>query len=183
MDLTSLQQQLQQPKLAPVEQWDPPFCGDLPLRIDSQGRWWYQDGEITRPGLIKLFASVLIRQGDDYFLQTPAEKVRIQVEDAPFIAVSSDWQAGPTGPELWLTTNLQDKVPVCADYPLLLQQHGGQQLPYLMLWRGLSARLHRNLYYQLLDQAQLQQDGAGSRAVLYSGGQPYLLASSDELPG
>lgn len=178
MDLASLQQQLQQPNLAPVEHWNPPFCGDLPLRIDSQGRWWYQNGEISRPALIKLFASVLLCQEDEYFLQTPVEKVRIQVEDAPFLAVSSHWVNSVAGPELWLTTNLQDSVPVSAAYPLVLQPHKDQLLPYLRLWRGLSARLHRNLYYQLLQQAELQQTAEGTTARVCSSGQSYLLAQA-----
>ena len=179
MDLTSLQQQLEQPRLAPVEQWDPPFCGDLPLRIDAQGRWWYQDGEITRPGLIKLFASVMLCQGGAYFLQTPAEKVRIQVEDAPFIAIASRWQPTATGPQLWFTTNLQDSVPLSQDYPLLLRRYAGQGLPYLSLWRGLSARLHRNLYYQLLDEAELRPTESGTDAILHSAGAAYLLAQAE----
>jgi hypothetical protein len=179
MDLTSLQQQLQQPRLAPVEQWDPPFCGDLPLRIDVQGRWWYQDGEITRPGLIKLFASVMLCQDGEYFLQTPAEKVRIQVEDAPFIVIGSRWQPTANGPQLWFTTNLQDSVPLSSDYPLHIREYAGQSLPYLSLWRGLSARLHRNLYYQLLDEAELKQTKTGTEAMLHSAGAAYLLARAE----
>lgn len=186
MDLTRLQQQLQQPELSPVESWDPAFCGDLPLRIDVDGHWYYQDSKIARVPLIKLFASVLLCQGQEYFLQTPVEKVRIQVADVPFLITQSQWQQGEAGPELWLTTNLGDTVPLSAAYPLIRRPFAGQVLPYVQLWRGLQARLHRNLYYQLLAEAELQEtqiSPAGEfpgeihlNCVIQSAGQRFLLA-------
>lgn len=186
MDLSRLQQQLQQPNLAPVESWNPTFCGDLPLRIDVDGNWYYQDSKIERLALVTLFAKVLLRQGQEYFLQTPVEKVRIQVADVPFLVTQSQWQQGAAGPELWLTTNLGDAVPLSADYPLVLQAFAGQALPYLQLWRGLSARLHRNLYYQLLQESDLQEERthAGKvhiRSTLQSAGQVFLLAEESTL--
>lgn len=153
MDLSRLQQQLQQPNLAPVERWDPPFCGDLPIVIDSEANWHYQGSKINRPALVKLFASVLLKQGADYFLQTPAEKVRIQVADAAFMVTDYHWQATAQGPALLLTTNIEQTVLVSPQYPLLLQASPQQQLlPYLQLWRGLSAKLSRTVYYQLAEQ-------------------------------
>src|SRR5689334_18722544 len=71
----------------PVHLWDPPFCGDLDMRIGSDGTWYYLKTPIGRPALVKLFASVLKREGDRYFLVTPVEKVGITVDDAPFMAV------------------------------------------------------------------------------------------------
>src|SRR5471032_3317351 len=73
--------------LPPVERWNPPFCGDIDMRIASDGTWFYQKTPIGRPALVKLFASVLKREGDRYFLVTPVEKVGIVVEEAPFLAV------------------------------------------------------------------------------------------------
>lgn len=186
MNLSRLQQQLQHPELSPVESWNPPFCGDLPVRIDVDGCWYYQDSKIERLALVKLFASVLLCQGQEYFLQTPVEKVRIQVEDVPFLITQSQWQQGEAGPELWLTTNLGDTVPLSAAYPLILRPFAGQVLPYVQLWRGLQARLHRNLYYQLLEEAELQETllpsagGAAAeihlRCAIQSAGQRFLLA-------
>src|SRR5471032_3496960 len=71
----------------PVEQWNPPFCGDIDMRIAADGTWFYQKTPIGRPALVKLFSTVLKREGDKYFLVTPVEKVGIVVEDAPFLAV------------------------------------------------------------------------------------------------
>lgn len=186
MDLAHLQQQLQQPELSPVESWRPAFCGDIPLRIDADGCWYYQDSKIARAPLVKLFARVLLCQGQEYFLQTPIEKVRIQVADVPFLITQSQWQQGESGPELWLTTNLGDTVPLSAAYPLILRPFAGQVLPYVQLWRGLHARLHRNLYYQLLEEAELEEvqflpagDFLGEThlsCVIQSAGQRFLLA-------
>ena len=71
----------------PVERWNPPFCGDLDMRIAADGTWFYLKTPIGRPALVKLFASVLKREGDNYFLVTPVEKCGIRVDDAPFLAV------------------------------------------------------------------------------------------------
>src|SRR4249920_2670246 len=73
--------------LPPVERWNPPFCGDIDMRIAADGTWFYQNTPIGRPALVKLFASVLKREGDKYFLVTPVEKVGLVVEDVPFLAV------------------------------------------------------------------------------------------------
>ena len=86
----------------PVERWNPPFCGDLDMRIAADGTWFYLKTPIGRPALVKLFASVLKREGDKYFLVTPVEKCGIQVDDAPFLAVELDVEqsAAGTGPQL-----------------------------------------------------------------------------------
>src|SRR5260370_40332757 len=80
--------------LPPVERWNPPFCGDIDMRIAADGTWFYQKTPIGRPALVKLFASVLKRESDKYFLVTPVEKVGIVVEDAPFLAVEMNTSAG-----------------------------------------------------------------------------------------
>ena len=177
MDLASLQQQLQQPNLPPVERWNPPFCGDLPIHIDSAANWYYQGSLIQRPALVKLFASVLLQQNGEYFLQTPAEKVRITVEDAPFVVTGYQWQSTDNGPALCLSTNLQHQLVVSPSYPLVLlpdPQH--QLLPYVQLWRGLHAKLHRNVYYQLAEQCHSQYCNGQQHFQLKSGGFPYSLA-------
>ena len=177
MDLASLQQQLQQNNLPPVESWNPPFCGDLPLHISSNGDWYYQQSKIERLGLVKLFASVLLRQNGEYFLQTPAEKVRITVEDAPFVVTAYQWQTTDNGPALCLSTNLQHQLLVSRQYPLLLRPDPQQQLlPYLLMWRGLQAKLHRNVYYQLAEQCHSIYCDGKLHYQLKSAGFPFSLA-------
>ncbi len=81
----------------PVERWNPPFCGDLDMRIAGDGTWFYMRTPIGRPALVKLFASVLKREGDKYFLVTPVEKCGIQVDDAPFLAVELETKQSAAG--------------------------------------------------------------------------------------
>src|SRR5829696_8763404 len=96
--------------LPPVEQWNPPFCGDLDMRIAADGTWFYLKTPIGRPALVKLFASVLKREGEKYFLVTPVEKCGITVEDAPFLAVEMKVEQGATGPVLHFRTNVDEWV-------------------------------------------------------------------------
>jgi hypothetical protein len=177
INLASLQQQLQQADMPPVESWQPAFCGDIAIHIDAEGRWYYQDSLIQRPALVKLFASVLVRQQQEYFLQTPVEKVRISVADAPLLITDWHWQPTDTGPALVLSTNLQQQLVVSPAYPLLLQQDPQQQLlPYIQLWRGLQAKLSRNVYYQLAEQTNAIWCDGRQHYQLKSAGYPFSFA-------
>ena len=99
----------------PVHLWNPPFCGDLDMRIATDGTWFYQSTPIGRPALVKLFASVLKREGDRYYLVTPVEKIGITVEDAPFLAVEMGCRTNGCGPVLHFRTNVDDWVACGAD--------------------------------------------------------------------
>src|SRR6202163_841710 len=92
----------------PVELWNPPFCGDIDMRIAADGTWFYLKTPIGRPALVKLFASVLKREGEKYFLVTPVEKVGVAVDDAPFLAVELKAEQGARGPFLNFRTNVDD---------------------------------------------------------------------------
>ncbi len=180
MDLKQLQLSLQQPHLAPVELWDPAFCGDIPIRIDRHGDWYYLDSKIQRPQLVQLFASVLTRQQQEYFLLTPVEKVRIQVEDAAFVVVAIEQQSSQAGSAVIATTNLGEQVLIDAEYPLFLQaQTDGQLLPYLQLWRGLTAKFNRSAYYQLVDLALPVQVAGKNTLQINSAGISFTLGMLD----
>src|SRR5580693_7838460 len=94
----------------PVELWNPPFCGDLDMRIATDGTWFYLKTPIGRPALVKLFASVLRREGDKYFLVTPVEKCGIRVDDAPFLAVELNVENNDAVQVLNFRTNVDDWV-------------------------------------------------------------------------
>ena len=94
----------------PVHLWNPPFCGDLDMRIATDGTWYYRKTPIGRAALVKLFASVLKREGDKFFLVTPVEKVGITVDDAPFLAVEMKIEDGARGRILQFRTNVDDWV-------------------------------------------------------------------------
>ena len=103
---------------APVHLWNPPFCGDIGLKIARNGAWFYQGSVIARPALVKLFASILRKDTDRYVLVTPVEMVSVEVEDAPFIAGEMWVEQGEAGPVLALRTNVDDEVRVGDAHPL-----------------------------------------------------------------
>ncbi len=178
MNLLSLQRELAALPDYPIEQWQPPFCGSLPIRIDREGQWFYQGDAFTRAELVRLFAAVLSCADGRYLLTTPAEQVQIEVADAPFLAVAADWQpTSATSAELWLTGNLGQQWCVSDRLPVLLQAEpgSGQLLPYLQLPRGLRAKFSRNLYYQLAEQASIDSTSDGEQFWLQSGDYRFAL--------
>ena len=139
----------------PVDRWDPPDCGDIDMRIAADGTWYYQKTPIGRPALVKLFASVLKREGERYCLVTPVEKCGIVVDDAPFLAVELDVVApAPDRPHALLSfrTNVDDWVACGEDHPLRFdpQADTAGLKPYLHVRRGLWAKVTRALYYELV---------------------------------
>lgn len=174
MDLFSFQRQLGALTEYPLEQWQPAFCGAVPIRIDRDGCWYFHDSPIKRLELVRLFAAVLSQVDGRYLLTTPAEQVQIQVDDAPFVLV--DALRLPDG-SLQLTTNLQQSYVVSQQYPVLLQAEpgSGQLLPYLQLRRGLRAKFSRALYYQLAEQAQELPVDDHCHYVMQSGSYQFRL--------
>src|SRR5215207_9149642 len=121
----------------PVHLWNPPFCGDLDMRIAVDGTWFYLKTPIGRPALVRLFASILKREGDKYFLVTPVEKCGITVEDAPFLAVELEAEQGEEGQVLHFRTNVDDWVTCGRDHALRFEpepETGGLK-PYLHVRR------------------------------------------------
>ena len=137
--------------MPPVHLWHPENEKDIDLVIEQDGTWQYQGSAIKRPRLIKLFASVLRKDGDDYFLVTPVEKCRIQVEDAPFQGILMEVDGEGQAQRLTLTTDVGEQVIINEEHPLRIQQAGEQWIPYVMIRAGLEARLNRNVYYQLAE--------------------------------
>ncbi len=136
----------------PVHLWNPPFCGDIDMRIAADGTWYYLKTPIGRPALVKLFASVLKREGDRYFLVTPVEKVGITVEDAPFLAVEMRVEDRPEGKVMHFRTNVEDWVECDAEHALrfVTEPDTGGLKPYLHVRRDLWAKLSRPLFYDLV---------------------------------
>jgi hypothetical protein len=138
--------------LPPVHLWNPPFCGDIDMRIGGDGTWYYLKTPIGRPALVKLFASVLKREGEKYFLVTPVEKVGIVVDDAPFLAVEMMTEQSPRGRVLRFRTNVDDWVACGPEHALrfVLEPATGGLKPYLHVRRDLWAKVTRALFYDLV---------------------------------
>jgi hypothetical protein len=132
----------------PVHLWNPPFCGDIDMRIAADGTWFYMKTPIGRPALVKLFASVLKRESGKYFLVTPVEKVGITVDDAPFLAVEMRAEGGA----LSFRTNVDDWVECGPEHALRFEPETGTGglKPYLHVRRDLWAKLTRPLFYDLV---------------------------------
>ena len=136
----------------PVHLWNPPFCGDIDMRIAADGTWFYMKTPIGRPALVKLFASVLKREANKYFLVTPVEKVGLVVEDAPFLAVEMQTQDQPGDRVLRFRTNVDDWVECGSGHALRFDPEPGTGglKPYLHVRHDLWARLTRPLFYDLV---------------------------------
>src|SRR5690606_24871483 len=119
----------------PVHLWNPPFCGDIDMRIATDGTWYYMKTPIGRPALVRLFASVLKREDERYFLVTPVEKLGIEVDDAPFLAVEMRDIEGT----LHFRTNVDDWVACDAEHGLRFEPEAatGGLKPYLHVRRDL----------------------------------------------
>jgi len=167
----------------PVHLWNPPFCGDLDMRIASDGTWYYLKTPIGRPALVKLFASVLKREDDKYFLVTPVEKCGIVVDDAPFLAVELQTQPSEQGRVLHFRTNVDDWVACDAEHALRFEPepHSGGLKPYLHVRRDLWAKVRRPLFYELVELGE-ERDVDGTRMFgVASGGQFFAMAPADSL--
>ena len=165
---------------APVEQWDPPYCGDIGLRIRSDGVWLYRDSPIGRPALVKLFAGVLRKDTDGrHYLVTPAEKIDIAVDDAPFLAVEMEVRGSGAEQRLVFRSNVDDIVEAGPEHPLrfAIEPETGGLKPYLLVRGRLEALATRALAYDLAELAAEEERGLG----LWSGGR--LFRMPDVPPG
>jgi hypothetical protein len=165
----------------PVHLWNPPFCGDIDMRIASDGTWFYQKTPIGRPALVKLFASVLKREEDKYFLVTPVEKVGIIVEDAPFLAVELKVEQNARGPVLNFRTNADDWVVAGPGHALRFEAEAvtGGLKPYLHVRRELWAKATRALFYDLVEYGE-ERDVAGKAMFgVASGAEFFVMAEAN----
>ncbi len=136
---------------APVHLWNPPDCGDIDMRIAADGVWRYCGSPIGRAPLVQLFASILRKDGDRYVLVTPAEKVGIKVDDAPFLAVEMQVKEKGGEPYLSFRTNVDDVVTADAEHPLRFEPGAAEGLkPYVRVRSDLWALVKRALFYDLV---------------------------------
>ncbi len=152
-------------KLPPVEKWHPAHCGDIDIRIARDGTWYHQGSPIGRKELVRLFSTILRKDPDGFHLVTPVEKMRIVVEDAPFLAVLMDVEGEGKDQKLVLTTNVGDETVAGPLNPIRVETDPatGEPAPYVHVRKGLEARIARSVFYQLAD---LAVPGEGEHAGL-----------------
>jgi uncharacterized protein len=168
---------------SPVHLWNPPFCGDIDMRIAADGTWFYQGTPIGRPALVRLFAGILKREGEKYFLVTPAEKCGIAVEDAPFLAVEVQTGEGPGGRELRFRTNVDDWVSCGPGHVLRFEMEAatGGLKPYVHVRSDLWAKATRAVWYELVELGEERDVGGTAMFGLASGGEFYVMAPASSL--
>lgn len=145
--------------LPPVHLWNPAHCGEIDIVIRADGLWFHEGSPIGREALVRLFSTVLRKDPDGFHLVTPVEKMKITVEDAPFIAVRVDRQ----GEALTFLTNVGDTVEAGPDNPIRVQVDPatGEPRPYVHVRRGLEARIARAVFYELVEMAEERQTADG----------------------
>jgi uncharacterized protein len=165
--------------LPPVHLWNPPFCGDIDMRIAGDGTWYYMNSPIGRKPLFVLFSRVLRKDDGQYFLVTPVEKCGIQVDDAPFVAIRM--RAGGQGRDQTITfeTNVDDEVTVGKNHPLRFETETGTSglKPYVLVRANLEALVSRALFYDLVSLGKTEGDWFG----VWSGGVFFRMQKADEI--
>ena len=169
----------------PVQLWNPPFCGDLDMRIAFDGSWHYQSTPIGRPALVRLFASVLKREGERYFLVTPVEKVGIKVDDVHFLAVALEVEGKGSGRTLVFRTNVDDIVRCDAEHPLRFEPEAGTEglRPYLHVRRDLWARVTRAIFLDLVSLGEVREVEGVRMFGIASAGMFFPMAPAETLAG
>jgi hypothetical protein len=146
----------------PVHLWNPPFCGDIDMRIAADGTWYYLGTPITRAPMVRLFASILRKDPERFVLVTPVEMVGIVVEDAPFIATAMSVEGEGQGRTFLFRTNVEDEVEAGQSHPIRFERQANDGFkPYVMVRDGLWAKLTRSLYGELVDYGEVVQTESG----------------------
>ncbi len=168
--------------LPPVHLWNPPFCGDLDIRIGGDGTWYYMGTPIGRPALVRLFSTILKREDGKHFLVTPVEKVGIRVDDAPFLAVEMQKDGDARGRLLRFRTNVDDWVDCDAAHGLRFEPgNDGGLMPYLHVRADLWAKVTRPLYYDLVDMGEERMVDGHPMFGIESGGAFFAMADAKEV--
>ncbi|MEO0679996.1 MAG: DUF1285 domain-containing protein [Pseudomonadota bacterium] len=167
----------------PVHLWNPPFCGDLDMRIARDGTWFYMGTPIGRPALVRLFASVIRKDDDAYFLVTPVEKVGITVDDAPFVAQDFRVEGAGEAQRLVFATNVGDETEAGPDHPIRVVRDAqtGEPSPYVHVRANLEALIDRKSFYRLVDLGEHAAVDGRSWFGVRSGGRFFPILPSEDL--
>lgn len=172
--------------LPPVHLWRPAHCGEIDILIRKDGSWLHEGSPINREALVRLFSTILRRDDDGFYLVTPVEKMRIAVEDAPFVATRVDQSTAAGGGKiLTFLTNVGDTIEAGPDHAIRvdIDPTTGEPRPYLHVRRGLEALIARPVFYELADLAQEQDTDEGPQLGVSSNGAWFPIGpAGDHIP-
>ena len=180
--LETLLRSVEGARLPPVETWNPPYCGDIGMRIRADGTWLYQNSPIGRQAMVKLFSRILRKDADERtYLVTPVEKVDVAVEDAPFLAVEMEVENPGKAQSVLFRTNVDDVVRCGPQHPLRfsLERGSGGLKPYVLVRGRLEALVTRALYYDLVELAEARTADSREELGIWSGGSFFPLEARD----
>ena len=169
--------------LPPVHLWNPPDCGDLDMRIARDGTWFYLGTPIGRPELVRLFSTILRKDGDRYVLVTPVEKVGIQVDDAPFVAVDFEVTEEDGRPRLTFETNVGDHAVAGPEHPIRVERDAvtGEPRPYVHVRGGLEALIDRKSFYRMVERGETRMHEGAEVFGVESDGAFFPLTHAGDL--
>ena len=167
--------------IPPLEKWQPERQGEMDLVIKANGEWWHEGTKITRQSLVDLFASILWQEGSEYYLKTPVEKLRINVEDVPFLIpevnVIEQKEQGTSLIEFITSTG--DVVHLDDEHPLEMGEYQGEERPYIEIRFGMKGLISRNVLMHLTKIGELTEQDGKTSLTLHSGGKAYSVTVSN----
>ena len=167
--------------IPPLEKWQPERQGEMDLVIKANGEWWHEGTKITRQSLVDLFASILWQEGSEYYLKTPVEKLRINVEDVPFLItevnVIEQKEQGTSLIEFITSTG--DVVHLDDEHPLEMGEYQGEERPYIEVRFGMKGLISRNVLMHLTKIGELTEQDGKTSLTLHSGGKAYSVTVSN----
>lgn len=180
--LNEIFQQVKSQKYPPVHKWEPDFCGEIDMRIARDGTWYYMGTPIARPEMVKLFSTVLRHDEDGYYLVTPVEKLKIKVDDAPYLATELEREGEGEDQVLAFTTQTGDRVVADDDHPIwaTVDPETGEPAPYVLVRDRLEALIARPVYYELAEIAETMAVDGDTVMGLWSCGHFFPLGRAGE---
>ena len=160
--------------IPPLDQWHPKHCGAMDLKVLANGEWGHEGQLIKRPAMIELFATVLWKEADKFYLKTPVEQIEIKVEDEPLFVNQVDQVEIAGKIYLQLTTTTHDVVIVDEDHPIFMRAFQGELRPYVHVRFGINALIQRAAFFHLIEMGQLLENEQGDTILSLQSGDFYL---------
>ena len=167
---STIKKYIKESEPAPVHLWNPPYCGELDIRITRDGNWHYNKSPIGRKRLVKLFSNILKKEGDFYYLVTPVEKIKIQVDDAPFLIVDIESKTVNGTQEITFLTNTETEFSLGSKNPLriLFKNHTQEPSPYVVVRKNLEGLIDRKTFYRLIEKSDFHLHKGASWLGIWS---------------